>query len=228
MIVLSDGPARHRLGWRWTRVGSGGASPWYVVDGIEAWAAYVPLDAASQSASYADITGNGRDVTVGDTAPDFSASYGWYINDFGMYLLTPSFPQQADQSQTMMIQFSDFSETDSFHVLFGNSTENGGFAVCPSFMGMGASFYNGNSTGGSPNHTSGSMGIAGNKAFRDGVESHTAIGTYGTPVGGQLAIGADKWGESACIVKVQSAVLFDVALTATQMGTLESNMPKLS
>ena len=91
---------------------------WYDAGGaptpVGAWAA---IGAASQAASYTDLSGNGNDLGVG-VAPTWDAAAGWTFNGSTQWLNTSRVPA-ADLTETIIIRYSGWAATAVYQVPIG-------------------------------------------------------------------------------------------------------------
>jgi hypothetical protein len=207
--------------------GVGGAANYW--DGLtDVWAAYQPKGAASLAASYTDLSGNGNDAGVG-VAPDWDAVNGWKFNGSTHYLTTTFVPQN-DQSQTMIVQFTNgvpalvrymcgsFGGTDSrFHL--GLTTSGGNRRQ----------YGHGSFTTAATGSNAGNMCVSGSDGYYNGAdEVNIANGAFTDPLSVYIGCrhrptGADDF-QAAYI---QAFVLCSSTQTAGQIATAAAAMAAL-
>lgn len=204
------------------------ANPWWdpADEGLCIWAAYQPKGAANLAASYLDLSGNGNNAGVG-VAPTWDAVNGWIFNGATQYLTT-SFVPQNDQSQSVLIQFTN-GTTNNGSIFGVDDGVNRDFRIVP--VGAGQVYYqNGNSVAAAGNHTDGNLTVAGNQGYRDGLADGGAIGAWGGAAVNPCWIGCKNTGGSptfyfAC--RVQALAIYDCALTVPQVAVVYAAMAAL-
>jgi hypothetical protein len=202
------------------------AVSWWEAAGVAHWAAYQPKGAASLALSYVEVSGNGRDAGVG-VAPTWDAVNGWVFNGSSQYLTT-TFVPQTDQSQSVLVRFTNASGTG--YIL--GSTGGGGsrhFLIRPQNGSNQVTYQNGGSAVASPSVSGGNLAVAGNQGYKNGVSDGGSIGAW-TNTAAAIYIGARNNAGSpvdflAC--RIQAMVLFDVALTGPQVAAMVAAMGAL-
>ena len=200
---------------RQQRSAAAAANWWDLLPNV--WAAYQPKGAASLAASYLDLSGNGNNAGVG-VAPTWDGTNGWIFNGSTQYLTT-TFTPAADQSQTIIVQFTNGTGAAT-RVIVGSlgSTGGGGpyFLLETNYGGSSCFYGNGAFVAVVPVLAAGNLGVAGNRGYRNGVAEGAAItaaaGTY-WPV----YIGAANGGGTACYFwpgNIQALALCDATESA--------------
>ena len=206
-----------------------GAADWWDPngDGLCIWAAYQPKGAASLLASYTDLSGNGNDCAPG-VAPTWDAVNGWKFNGTTQYLTT-TFAPAADQSQTLILQYTN--RTGGWCAV---GTRGGGnnrvFWLYPqdpagNFVGYG----NTNFLNVAPLMNAGNICVAGNQGYRNGAADGGAIALGLQPlfppyIGARNNAGAV---DHYCAVYEQALALYDCTLTAPQVLSVSNAMSLL-
>jgi len=189
-----------------------------------AWAAYRSKGAASLAASYVDLTGNGNNCGPG-VAPGWDAVNGWIFDGLTQYLVT-TFVAQNDQSQSVLIQFTNRTN-DGFE--FGeNDVGATDFAV--QVRAADVRPRNGGTVANAPGMAAGNYGIAGNQGYRTGVPDGGAIPGWAGPTVLACYIGALNNGGVAAFfaaTNIQALVIYDCILTAPQMLAVATAMAAL-
>lgn len=199
-------------------------------DGLCIWSAYQPKGAADLAGSYVDLSGNGNNAGVG-VAPTWDAVNGWKFNGTTQYLTT-TFVSQVDQSQTMIVQFTNLQTDGSSKALCGS--RNGPFTdrwyIYASYNADSQVIYgNGGSGVVAPNLVAGNLCVAGavgyrNGAFDIGVAAGAVVPTWPTWIGGYNRSGVLT---SPSQVYIQAFALYDCTLTAPQVLAVTTAMAAL-
>lgn len=199
-------------------------------DGLCIWAAYQPKGAANLAASYNDLSGNGNNCGPG-VAPAWDAVNGWRF-DGATHWLDTLFVPQNDQSQTMIVQFTNYVTSGAQDALAG--LDNGGgirFKFDVWVWAARVRYNNGNfvqvvrdvSVGGN-------LCVAGNQGYWNGAVDGGAIAGWGGPTALTTYIGAaNVWGAAGTFtqVDVQAFALYDCVLTAPQVLAVATAMAAL-
>lgn len=203
---------------------------WWDPHGLELsiWAAYQPKDAASLAASYTDLSGNNHDAGVG-VAPTWDAINGWKGNDLDQYLTTAFVPAD-DQSQSFLVQFTNCSDVQA--AIFGmNNGSNKALTAIPRYTG---NHYYGNGGGAralAGVYAAGNMGVAGNRAYYNGVAEGAVLGPWGGAAVLPCLIlcrnGPGGVPEHFTAAYIQALAIYDTALTAAQVLTIATAMAAL-
>ena len=213
--------------------GAGGPPGWWDPgdEGLCVWAAYQAKGAASLLASYTDLSGNGNDCFPG-VAPAWDPVNGWKFNGLTQYLETTFVPQN-DQTQSMLVQFTNWSlgGSGNWPALIG-CYHAGGRYFSLLARGGGASteyFANGQFSSKAPAITAGNLGLAGNQGYENGGAVGGAIGPYGGAMTRVPYIGAENRGAPIWFAQVyeQAVAIYDCTLTAPQVLAVATAMAAL-
>lgn len=207
----------------------GGAAPgWWDPNaaGLCIWAAYQAKGVANLAASYVDLSGNGNNAGVG-VAPAWDAVNGWKFNGIA-HFLTTTFVPQMDQSQTMIVQFTNRTGGFAANKICGSY---GGAGLAYFFLrsGFGGSTYcNGGVRSLAPAIVFGNLAVAGNQGYMNGVPHGAAIAAW-TAAGAAAYIGCWNNGGPADYmpIYIQAFALYDCALTGGQVAAVEAAMAAL-
>lgn len=209
------------------------ASKWFLAGGVNAAnciAAYAPKGAASLAASYTNLANPGTYDATTTSAPTWSAANGWMFDGINQFVAQPVVFQQG---YTFLIRFSNWVKEA---IINTRDTVTGRFFyLLPNFgtpskhyfqLGVGGRQFNAE-----PGISSGVLGIAGNtaKCYRDG--------NYEGVVSGP------QWNAHPCYIAcqnfnststntysqvyVQAWAIYDIELTATQIGLISTAMAAL-
>jgi hypothetical protein len=198
---------------------------------LSCYGAWAAKSAASQAASYTDLTGNSHTLGVGN-APGWSAENGWEIdNSVSAQYLTTGFTLQDDQSQTMSVQYSNVTTAGYFMGAWQSASK--AFTFYPNYGGgAGVVYYfNGSSKNAGPKLLAGNMCVAGNKGYRNGVEDVTSIssgigswGAYDVYIGCVNNNGSPGSGAS---LYIESVALYDEVVSPTDIAAIYAAMAAL-
>lgn len=208
-------------------------SNWWEAGGATgAIAVYQLKGAADLANSYTDLSGNLNHAAPG-VAPTFSALTGWTFNGTTQYLTTGL--AIAANSWSALVRFSDVTN-DGW--LLG-SLEAGGyrFDIAPANSGTRVVFGNSGEIGAGrllkiPQLTSGTLGIAGNAAYRNGAYDGTipAFTAY-TSTLYKLYIGAlnssGGGGGGFIAGKIQAIAIYNNTLSAAAVLAVSNAMAAL-
>ena len=200
-----------------------GAGDWWDPNdaGLCIWAAYSPEGAADLASSYLDLSGNGNNAGVG-VAPTWDAVNGWKLTT--AQYLTTTFAPQIDQSQTLIVKFSNLTNTgviagcyEGFNRQFRIQPDNGSAAVL---------YGNGNQALKAPALSAGNLCVAGSDGYRDGVSESIGIGGWGVATARTVFIGGMNQGslQSGCAVYIQKMALYDCTLTSSEVAAVYAAM----
>ena len=209
------------------------AGGWWLTGGISAAnciAAYQPKGAADLAGSYVNLANPGTyNLTLG-TAPTWDVTNGWIFTNAGAtYLKTGVIPEN-DKTWSMIFKFSNYTAGGNWATPCGMWSASGqGFAITTG-AGTKYGFYNGGYQGGENSVTNGVLAVAGNQGYYNGVDKTADIGTGAAAfeddiyIGGPNNIGTFY---QAVNIYIQAIAIYDVALSATQVGTLTTAMNAL-
>lgn len=191
-----------------------------------AWAAYQPKGAASLAASYIDLTGNGNNCGPG-VAPGWNAVNGWIFNATNQWLDT-SFIPQIDQSQSMLMQFTNYTSV-GVEMAMGVRTGGGDYLIAPNYTGS-ILRGNGGNISVAPGLLIGNIGVAGSQGYRNGVAEGAPFGAWGA--GGAFSVYIGCWNQTGaplrfCATYIQAVSLYDCTLTPAEVAAVAAWMPGL-
>jgi len=200
---------------------------WWEVSGITCVGAYQAKGADSLAASYTNLA-DAETPLVPGVAPTWDATDGWIFNGTTQYIDTTIVPAN-DQTWSFMVRYSA-ATTDQRWVV---GVVDGGFGAyfgsTPLFFGS-IQYASGGIQSTGTNTAAGVVGIAGNKAYHDGVaESGTissAAGSWdGLAIGGLRLSGGTA--TSFYAGKIQAVALYSGTLNGTQVANLTIAMNAL-
>lgn len=198
-------------------------------EGLCIWAAYQPKGAANQAASYIDLSGNGNNAAVG-VAPGWDAVNGWRFNGVNQYLTT-TFSPQNDQSQSMLVQFTNIVHGGAFESLCGLVGGAGlRYKIDIEVFAPRVRYANGGFVQINRNVVNGNLAVAGNQGYWNGVADGGAIGAWAGPTALVVYIGgANNAGLPGFYLEgdIQAMALYDCTLTGVQVATVETAMAAL-
>lgn len=194
-------------------------------EGLSIWAAYEPDLAATFAASLLDQSGNANDAgdPGGVNTPDWAtgAADGWIFNAAASEYLTTTFVPAQDQSQSMIIKFSNYSG--------GGYLVGSRFGAARNFelrADAGNVYYwNGSLQAVAPTIASGTLAIAGTQGYRNGAAEGAAIGAYAGPNVFGVYIACENSSGAAqnhATAKIQRLYIYDVILTAGQIAAIHA------
>jgi len=213
--------------------GVGGGVDWWDPDSesLSVWAAYQPKGAASLADSYTDLSGNGNDLSVGK-APDWDATNGWKFDGASQHYLKSDFIPDNDQSQTVLVQFSNFTGTGTLFGLRQSVAPPSYYGIHPNWAGLSQVGYygGGGQTTVAPNLVSGNLGIAGNQGYRNGSADGGALAAWPGASSYKKYVGArnDRGSPDTYVTSyIQVFVIYDVTLTSDQVSAVVTAMAAL-
>lgn len=202
---------------------------WWTVSGKTVYCAHQAKGAPSLVLSYTNLANPGtRNAGVG-SAPSLVAG-GWSFN--GSQYLTTIFVPDADRSQTMLVQFSNHNGTQYTRLAgsWQGSAQAGRFWVSPTW-GNAVTWENNYSSTpiNAPATTSGNLGFAGTRNFRNG--SYIGTGATGASLNNTFPVwigGINNNGVLAgCVVTIAAFVLYEDQLSDAEFGTVAAAMAAL-
>jgi hypothetical protein len=229
-----------KAGYSWTAItvaamsgnltGQNYTNAWWAAGGISANTvrAYQPKGAASLAASYINLANPGTgDASPPGSAPGWNTSTGWIFNN-NVYLTTGYNPSGRNKTNSVAVRFTGATDVAAAQALIGMYSGSAIDSLLLFFAGAGRQYYSSNlyDQTAPPNHpASGTMIIAGNKAYFDGVE----VGTI--PAGNNLAslvvdIGGTA-GTRLLVGNIVSSSIYDTAITPAQVAALHAAMVAL-
>lgn len=148
------------------------AVPWYLAGGAPApIAVYQPKGAASLAASYVNLANPGTYDAAPGVAPTHDAAAGWTLNGSTQYLSTGILPVN-NQTWSILARVSGAGNSPYGYVL-NTATSDSSLYLYPAYSDNKAYYSSGSYIGVSPNITSGTMAVAANTAYRNGVSDGT-------------------------------------------------------
>ena len=197
-------------------------------DGLCIWAAYQPKGAASFAASLVDLSGNGNDAADpgGANTPGWDAVNGWTFGAGADYLITTFVPQN-DQSQTILVQFTN--ATTGWHVGISQGGDYfGGYSVQ---LGFSVYCNGGDVSVGGETYGSGNFAVAGNQGYKNGIAHGGAIGAWGGTLVDPVWIGGLNFVGFGLLQafdgNIQALAIYDCVLTAPQVLAIATAMAAL-
>jgi hypothetical protein len=210
---------------------AGGAGAWDPeAEGLCVYAAYEAKGAASFANSLLDLTSNGNHATDpgGAATPGWDAVNGWDFDGVANYLQTPFIPQN-DQSQSVLVQYSNVTNTEG--CLIGSTTAaNNWLYLIPTRVTTQHTYANGRILSIAGDKTSGNMGLAGDKGYDDGsqeagsIPSWLGASSYTTYIGATNQLGVPG---NFVAAYIQAVYVYDCVLTATQVAAVAAAMAAL-
>lgn len=203
-------------------------------EGLCVWAAYQPKGAASFAASLLDLSGNGNNAgdPGGAVTPAWDAVNGWKFDGIDDYLTT-TFVPQIDQSQTMIVQFTNHPPAGTGKYIAGSRAVAVAdrFYLAPDRGAINNVLYGqGNFLGVIPKLLTGNLCVSGNQGYRNGIVDGGLIGVYGAIPTFPVWIGCVSLsgaGTGFIDADVQAFALYDCTLTAPQVLAVATDMAAL-
>lgn len=204
------------------------ARPWWLSGGIPSSyvvAAYQAKGAASLAASYVNLANPGTyDLTPG-SAPGWSAAAGW-ICDGSQWLKTGITPPN-NRTWSMIGSFSNMSGNPSVVAGCYNS-DTAGFVVQPRTVTANHLYMNGSRLQKANALAAGTMAVAGNYAYLDGVpEGAMAAGSGALREVYVLAYNGIGNPLGNCVGNVEAVAMYSAALSEAQVAALTASMEAL-
>jgi N-acetylneuraminic acid mutarotase len=201
------------------------APTWHLSGGIltsEVVAAYQPLGAPSQAASYANVNSPGTYDAFPEIEPAWSTAGGWAFNGSTHRLATSIIPP-ANQTWSMFIEFAGVVGTGG--ALAGATSGTKYFLLQPNRSDGKVGYFNQDLLLVAPALTSGDIAIAGNKAYRNGVAETGTMGT-GTTSLPYLYIGT-LHSDTGFVIYINASIkrmaIYNVVLSAAQVAALHAS-----
>ena len=205
------------------------AIPWWLSGGISAancYCAYQPKGAASLAASYSNLNDPGTNNAGVGVAPTWDAVNGWIFNGSTQYLTTTFVPAN-DQSQMMVVQFSNVTG-DGYICGVYNATGIA-FSIGPSRTGQ-RWYRNGETSNPGANVLSGNMCVAGAQGYLNGAADGGWMGPWRAPTLGTVWIGCMNQSGVVFLplaAYIQALAIYDTTLTAPQVAAVSAAMALL-
>lgn len=209
----------------------GGVTPWYLLGGVTAAqcvAAYQPKGAADLAASKINLAHSGSNDAIAGVDPSFDTTTGWSFNGTTQYLLTNGLVAANDQTWSALVRFTNANADRGLFGDFESSSKQ--FLIGPR-SGLNVYYGSGGSLVVGPNATSGVLGIAGNKGYRNGTADTGTISAGTGSMSFQIALGAYSTGSSSVggffDGKIQAIAFYNIALSSTQVSLISTAMAAL-
>ncbi len=204
---------------------SGGATPWYLAGGAPApVAVYQPLGAVSLAASYVNLVNPGVNNAVPVVPAPTLAASGWVMNGASTYLMTGLF---LGANWTVIVAYSGMTPA-SGSFLYGAFEGTNKVGVAP-VQGSNIRWDVGTEdTSLLAANNTGVLGIAGNKAYRDGVAEAVSFTNSNAFTTRDLWLGALNNGGTdfgEINVTIRAVAIYNVTLSASQMATVMGAAP---
>lgn len=224
MIRRLGGPGMHGVGGIPLAARCPSAPKWWDPLGgnLCVWAAYQPKGAADLASSYLDLSGNGNSTGPG-VAPAWDAVNGWTFDGGTQYLVT-TFTPQVDQSQSMVVQFTNAADNQT---LCGSYNPAAGFLI--QNFATNVVYHNGASVFVLPVLLSGNLCVAGSFGYRNGVLDAVGIANLWTApfavyIGALNLAGAPAQFSQASI---QALAIYDCILDGPTVALIAAAMAAL-
>jgi len=201
---------------------------WWEVAGKTCIAAWAAKGAASQAASYTDLSGNGNTLTT-SSAPSWNSTDGWDFTTHSQWLDTGIAPQ--DDNYSILVRWSNLGGEGNYY-LFGRYADGNltYFAVKPSDWGWSTYFYAG-ATGyhATAAVTGGVTGFAAKDAYHNGSNVGTMAAGSNTDFTLSVYIGNLHYGGATLgiIGEIQAVAIYSDTLASGDITTLTSAMNAL-
>lgn len=211
-----------KAGYSWTAktiaamsgdlTGQNYTNAWWAFGGIAASCvrAYQAIGAASLADSYINLVNPGDGDAVPGTAPTWNATDGWIFAS-GVPLLDTGFVPTDVKNCSMSVRFSQTAITTNY-IIVGESDANGQFNIMPNRAGPDGYrlFIGQGSYTALPQMSSGVLGMAGIRGFKDGAYVFSPSDLTFTPPTSTIKVGG-----RACAI--QALAIYNVKLTDAQM-----------
>lgn len=203
---------------------------WWLVAGKTCILAYAPKGAASYAASLVNLSNPGTYDAAEGVAPSFNAATGWKFTRSGATYLTSGYrPVEGVCTVLCCYEYPAIRPIFS-QALCGNKTEIGGVVLGPAWGANQVVWFNdGLYFNTDPWYSSGVMGVAGTKAYMDGIEMGSVSGSRSSDA--ELFIGASQNGSGTpsehCDAYIKSLVVFAETLSGAQVLALSAAMAAL-
>lgn len=207
----------------------GGGGDWFNPSGtLDIFAAYQPIGAADFATSLVDLTGNGNDAgdPGGGGTPTWDADNGWIFDGATQYLTTTFVPSN-DQTQSVIVQYTDATTDDAY--LVGCQQAAGRIlGLIPLYLTGAQVFYlNGFGANVVTSVASGNLCVAGNRGYRNGVAEGATINAWAGETLQALYIACRNTTGTPgqfLAVRIQALAIYNVTLTAPQVATIAARM----
>lgn len=199
---------------------------WWQVAGKTCVAAYQPKVVATLAASYINLANPGTYDAAPGVAPTWASATGWTFNGSTQYLTTGIVPASG---WSMLIRYANVEIYDNY--LAGSSGgANKEFYLMPYAAANAVLYANGQGWRvAHPSLAAGVVGVAGNKAYRNGADESITMGawdgitTYQIYIGGYNNSGTPALRPSTVI----AVAIYSDTLTAGEVSTVSAAMAAL-
>ena len=210
---------------------SHGSRYWWLQGRIAAadcWAAYQPKGAGGYALSKRNLNGSGNNAADGAAIPTWDVVNGWKFDAASLQYLTTTFVPQNDQSQSVLIQFTNGIDTN---YLFGMLDAAARAFYVRRKLAAGAVYANGGSRPGvGAAVAAGNLGIAGTEGYRNGADDSLSTGVYtGVPVSACYIGCYNLAGVATGFISVyiQALAIYSVTITVAQVAAVAAAMAAL-
>ncbi len=199
-------------------------SDWWTVAGQTCVAAYKPIGAADLATSYVNLANPGTYNAAPGTAPGLAAG-GW-VFDGTQWLDTRYTP--VKQTVSVLVRFT----RTAGNYLIGCGGVGFEFYIQPNTGGY-AYYASGGALGPLGAHASGVLGIAGNKAYIDGVAEAGTIGAGAVEIDRTVHVGDQNTTASASpyyalVGTIAAVAIYGTTLSAADVAALTARMAALA
>jgi hypothetical protein len=214
------------------------ATPWYLSGGVAASncvAAYAAKGAASQAASYDNLTGNASYDLVASTDPAWNTATGWTFS--ASEVLKTGITPTHDQTWSMIVKYAGASTSKNMCVAGSYSIGAGRFHVFSSALNFSYKRLLGNGNDSAYAYfgaaaSSGVTCLAGTTAYHNGSSEGTiTTGSAGSGVV-NIAIGARQTSNAGAGTfdnkfdgVITSIAIYSATLTGAQVAAIGAAMP---
>jgi len=202
---------------------------WWTVSGKTVYCAYQAKGAPSLALSYTNLANPGTNNAGVGVAPGWTTGAGWQFS--GSQHLTTTFIPALDQSQTVLVQYTNFN-LSLYMLLIGSWTGSGSYGrywLGPAW-GAASAIDNGGELFAGTVSAAGNIGFAGNAGYKNGsaVDGSIIAGivtsTYPMWIGCMNHNGA---AENHITAYITALVIYSDTLTAGEVATVSAAMALL-
>jgi hypothetical protein len=201
--------------------------PWWLAGNIlssSVIAAYQAIRADDLANSYINRANPGTLNAAPGAAPSFSSSVGWTFNGTSHYLTTGITPTT---NHSVIVRFDTPTNIGFLFGAWKSAAPQSLFAISPDVTGV-VRYYKGSTLRDvSPNLVSGTLGISGDRGYRNGTAEGSNLPADTAPTLLGMYIGAlnrDNALNSPLAVSIQAIAFYNTALTATQVDMVSDAM----
>ena len=181
--------------------------------------AYQPKGAVDYATSKINLANPGTyDAADGANFPTWNNVNGWIFDGINQFLTTGVVPAAG---WSAIVRFSNV--TNNFYIFGGTGDESATLSIIPSFSDNKVYYYNGGFVAVAPGLLSGTLGVTGTDAYRNGVDD----GNIGAWVGAGGAIDIGRLRADYGKAYIQAIAFYNTILTAVQISALHTAMAAL-